>query len=227
MKLRTAALLAAIAVALAACSPSDSESAASPAPATTAAEPAAEPATEQAGEPVSPVELDTSADEALPEEVADMLEGYGVSAEDGVRAAIMTLDRVDQQRPLTVQGSVRTDDVVFGDGEQEITVPIPGDLVYVSVAPYVDQTHPCHFHALGGCQGEMVGEEVRVHIVDHMGEVLVDEEVTTRANGFVGYWLPKDAHGTVTITQGELTGVAAFETGDGDATCVTTLQLRA
>lgn len=219
MKLRTPALLAAIAVALAACSPSDDGSAASPAPAPAASEPA--------GEPVSPVEVDTSSDEALPEEVAAMVEGYGVSAEDGVRAAIMALDEVDQQRPLNVQASVRTDDVVFSDGDQEVIVPIPGDLVYVSIAPYVDQTHPCHFHALGGCQGEMVGEEVHVHIVDHMGEVLVDEEVTTRTNGFVGYWLPQDAHGTVTVTQGERTGVAAFETGEGDPTCVTTLQLRA
>ena len=206
MKTRTAALLAAIAVALAACSSSDDGSTPSPEPASTA--------DQQAAEPVAPVQPDTSADEPLPEEVAAMLEGYDVPAEDGVRAAIVALDEVDQQRPLSVQASVRTDDVVFSDGEQEITVPIPGDLVYVSVGPYVDQTHPCHFHALGGCQGEMVGEEVDVQIVDHMGEVLVDETVTTRANGFVGYWLPKDAHGTVTITQGELTGVAAFETGD-------------
>ena len=219
MKIRHAALLTAALVALAGCSSDDGDVAAAD---TTASEGAADDA-----ESVPAEDPDTSGDEALPEEVATMLAGYGVSAEDGVRAAIMTLDRNEEQRPLSIQGSVRTDDVVFSDGEQEITVPIPGDLVYVSVGPYVDQTHPCHFHALGGCQGEMVGEEVDVQIVDHMGEVLVDETVTTRANGFVGYWLPKDAHGTVTITQGELTGVAAFETGDGDPTCVTTLQLRA
>lgn len=220
MKLRSAALLAALAVAVGGCSSGD-EGAPTGATVGTAAQDTATAGGVPAQEP------DTSADEALPEEVAAMLEGYGVDAEEGVRAAITTLDRVDEQRPLTVQASVRTDDVVFGDGEEEITVPIPGDLVYVSIAPYVEQTHPCHFHALGGCQGEMVGEEVHVRIVDHLGEVLVDEQVTTRANGFVGYWLPKDAHGTVTITQGELTGVAAFETGEGDPTCVTSLQLRA
>lgn len=219
MKIRHAALLTAALVALAGCSSDDGDVAAAD---TTASEGAADDA-----ESVPAEDPDTSGDEALPEEVATMLAGYGVSAEDGVRAAIMTLDRNEEQRPLSIQGSVRTDDVVFSDGEQEITVPIPGDLVYVSIAPFVDQTHTCHFHALGSCQGEMVGEEVHVKIVDHLGEVLVDEAATTRTNGFVGYWLPQDAHGTVTITQGERTGVAAFETGDGDPTCVTTLQLRA
>ncbi|WP_131106076.1 CueP family metal-binding protein [Ornithinimicrobium sufpigmenti] len=220
MTLRSAALLAALAVAIAGCSSADGGAPTSGTPGAAAQD------TATVGSVPAP-EPDTSADEPLPQEVAAMLEGYGVDPQAGVRAAITTLDRVDEQRPLSVQASVRTDDVVFGDGEEEITVPIPGDLVYVSIAPYVDQTHPCHFHALGGCQGEMVDEEVHVHIVDHLGEVLVDEQVTTRANGFVGYWLPKDAHGTVTITQGELTGVAAFETGEGDPTCVTSLQLRA
>lgn len=220
MKLRSAALLAALAVAVGGCS-SDEEGAPTSATAGTATQDTATAGGIPAQEP------DTSADEPLPEEVAAMLEGYDVQAEDGVREAIMALDRLDQPRPLSVQASVRTGDVVFGDGEQEVTVPIPGDLVYVSIAPFVEQTHPCHFHALGGCQGEMVGEDVHVRIVDHLGEVLVDEDTTTRANGFVGYWLPKDAHGTVTITQDGLTGVAAFETGEGDPTCVTTLQLRA
>lgn len=215
MKLRPTALLAALAVAIAGCGPAEEGTSST----TTAAQGATSGGAAQ--------DPDTSADEPLPEEVAAMLEGYGVQAEDGVREAIMALDRVDQPRPLSVQASVRTDDVVFGDGEQEVTVPIPGDLVYVSIAPFVEQTHPCHFHALGGCQGEMVGEDVHVRIVDHLGEVLVDEDTTTRANGFVGYWLPKDAHGTVTVTQGGRSGVAAFETGEGDPTCVTTLQLRA
>lgn len=215
MKNRTAALLASLAVAVAACTPSDDGSAAQTDAGTTAAQ------------GLTAAELDTSADEALPEEVASMLEGYGVSAEDGVRAAIVTLDQVDQQRPLSIQGSVRTDDVLFSDGDQEVAVPIPGDLVYVSIAPFVDQTHPCHFHALGGCQGELVQEDVSVVIVDDAGTTLVEEDTTTRTNGFVGYWLPRGASGTITITQGERTGEAGFETGDGDATCVTTLQLSA
>lgn len=221
MKLRHAALITAALVGLAGCSSDAGDAASTDTTGTDTT------TTEDVGAGVSAEAPDTSSDEALPDEVAAMLAGYGVDAEDGVRAAIMTLDRYEQQRPLTVQASVRTDDVVFSDAEQEVTVPIPGDLVYVSIAPYIDQTHPCHFHALGGCQGELVEEEVHVTIVDDAGTTLVDENVTTWANGFVGYWLPKDANGTVTITQGELTGDSPFATRDGDATCVTTLQLSA
>lgn len=169
--------------------------------------------------------LDTSSDEALPEEVAAMLGGYGVSAEAGVRDAIATLDHADDQRPLSVQGSVRADEVIFSDGSQEVSVPIPGDQVYVSIAPYVQQTHDCHYHALGSCQGEMVGEDVHVTITDDDGETLVDEDVTTYTNGFFGVWLPEGRQGTVTVTQGELTGQTPFDTGEGGATCITTLQL--
>lgn len=220
MKIRHAALFTAALVALSGCSSDDADVAATDTTATQGAAAESEDVPAQAP--------DTSSDEALPAEVVEMLAGYGVTEGDGVRDAIMTLDRSDEQRPLSVQASVRTAEVVFSDDSgQEISVPIPGDLVYVSIAPFVETTHPCHFHALGGCQGKLVGEDVHVRIVDHLGEVLVDEEATTWTNGFVGYWLPKDAHGTVTITQGERSGVAAFETGDGDATCMTTLQLSA
>lgn len=170
--------------------------------------------------------LDTSGDETLPAEVAELLEPYGISGQDGIREAVAALDVLPEQRPLDVRASVRTDEVVFGteDGE-EVAVPIPGEHVYVSIAPYVEHTHDCHFHALGGCQGELVEEDISVTITDHTGQTLVEEETTTYVNGFVGYWLPQDAHGMITITQGERSGQSAFETGDGDATCITTLQL--
>lgn len=170
-------------------------------------------------------QLDTSSDEALPEEVAAMLGDYGVTAEQGVRGAIVTLDHAEDQRPLAVQGSVRADEVIFSDGSREVSVAIPGDQVYVSIAPYVQQTHDCHYHALGSCQGEMVDEDVHVTITDDAGETLVDEDVTTYANGFFGVWLPEGRQGTVTVTQGELTGETPFDTGEGGATCITTLQL--
>lgn len=165
-----------------------------------------------------------ASDEALPEEVVAMLDGYDVAGQD-VRQAIATLDQVDQARPLAFQGSVRGEEVLFSDGTQEVSVPIPGDEVYVSIAPFVQQTHECHFHALGSCQGEMVEETVQVTITDADGQTLVDEEVTTYANGFVGFWLPKGEQGTVAITQGDLSGETTFDTGPEGATCITTLQL--
>ena len=160
----------------------------------------------------------------LPETVTAALSAQGVTATD-VRTAITELDRLDQARPLDVQASVRPDQVVFTADGQEVAVPVPGDEVYVSIAPYVEKTHECFYHALGGCQGEMTGEDVHVTITAEDGTVLVDEDATTYANGFVGYWLPKDTTGTISITQGEMTGEVPLDTGAEGPTCVATLQL--
>lgn len=163
----------------------------------------------------------------LPDSVVDLLEGYDDVAGLDVREAIVALDQLPESRPLAVQASVRADEVIFSDGTQEVAVPIPGDEVYVSIAPYREQTHDCYYHALGGCQGELVGESLQVTIADEAGEVLVEEEATTYTNGFVGFWLPKDMTGTITVTdaEGELSGQAPFDTGADGPTCITTLQL--
>lgn len=164
-------------------------------------------------------------DGQLPADAAALLADYGVEEGQDVRATIDHLDRLDEGRPLSVQGSVRGDEVIFSDGSEEVAVAIPGDEVYVSIAPFVQQTHECHYHALGSCQGEMVEEEFQVTITADDGEVLIDEQVSTWTNGFVGFWLPEDRQGTVSVTQGDLAGETPFDTGEGGATCITTLQL--
>lgn len=220
------ALAASALLALTACSSSGSAGGSAgpsdPTEQQTTSEPAAGGSTDSTG---TAGDIDTSADPALPSEVAKMLADYGVTATDGVRAAITKLDTAPQTRPLAAGGSIRTGEVIFSDGRTEVTVPIPGEHVYVSIAPFVERTHDCHFHSLGSCQGEMTGEDVHVTITDAGGATLVDADATTYANGFVGFWLPKDTNGTITVTQGERTGQTPFATGDGDATCVTTLQL--
>ncbi|RIK16922.1 MAG: hypothetical protein DCC50_03400 [Acidobacteria bacterium] len=129
-------------------------------------------------------------------------------------------------RPLAVQASVREDHLVLGDGTTETTMPLPDDLFYVSVAPYVRTTHDCFYHALGGCQGELPGEDVEVRITDGTGEVLVEETVTTGANGFAGFWLPRGIEGgSVEMTTDQGSGSVALSTTPGSPTCLTTLQL--
>ncbi|MFX0539155.1 CueP family metal-binding protein [Ornithinimicrobium sp. Y1847] len=166
-----------------------------------------------------------SAPSALPTEVTAMLATYGLEEVSDVRDAVDALDQLDETRPLSVHASVRTDEVIFIDGEDEYAVPVPGDEVYVSIAPYEQHTHECHYHALGGCQGELVDEEMHVTITTNDGDVLVDEEATTWTNGFIGFWLPQDTQGVVSVTRGELSGETEFDTGEGGATCITTLQL--
>lgn len=155
----------------------------------------------------------------------DVLASVGLAGLDG-RQIVEKLDQDPAARPLNMKASVRPDHVVIGSAAGEVNVPIEGeDSFYLSIAPYATQTHECYFHSLATCRGEMVSAPVTVKIVDDAGTVLVDEQATTYANGFVGFWLPKDIKGTVTVTADGKTGSVPFATGPEDATCLTTLQV--
>jgi hypothetical protein len=55
--------------------------------------------------------------------------------------------------------------------------------------------------------------------------MLVAKETVTFDNGFVGFWLPKGAEGTVKISYDGRTGTQEFGTDADDPTCMTTLRL--
>ena len=153
-----------------------------------------------------------------------LLAAHGLSGRSA-REVIETLDREPAARPLPLRASVRYDDVMLDDGTTQALLPLDGDDFYLSVAPYSNQTHDCYFHNLGTCQGELVSTDVHVTITSVDGETLVDEDATTYANGFVGFWVPKDVAGTVTITSDGKTGTVPFSSDPEGATCLTTLQL--
>ncbi|MCL3860393.1 CueP family metal-binding protein [Actinotalea sp. K2] len=155
---------------------------------------------------------------------ADLLVDLGLDGLSG-QEIVERLDTSSQGRPLGFAASVREDEVLIGDGTIEVAVELPGDQLYVSIAPYVGSTHDCYFHSLATCQGEMVEDEVHVRIVSDDGDVLIDETATTYANGFIGFWLPRDVTGTLEVTQDHLGGSVPFATTEGSPTCVTTLQL--
>lgn len=148
----------------------------------------------------------------------------GLEGKSG-REIVEALDQQEAQRPLPIMGSVRYDHVVLSDGTVEEVVPIEGDEFYLSLAPYETVTHDCYFHNVGTCQGELAGEDVHVKITTDDGEVLVDEGATTYANGFVGFWVPKDVAGTIVVTKGGKTAESPFSSDAEGATCVTTLPL--
>ena len=93
------------------------------------------------------------------------------------------------------------------------------------MAPYENRTHDCYFHSLGTCQGELTNTDVHVTVVSEDGETLLDKDATTYANGFFGFWVPKDVKGTVTVTTEGKTGAVKFSSDAEGATCITTLQL--
>jgi hypothetical protein len=130
------------------------------------------------------------------------------------------------ERPTDLVASVRAAELVLADEAYETTVPLPDDVFYLSVAPYVDGTHECFFHSLTTCQGELAGEPVSVSVVDAAtGDVLVEEDTTLGANGFVGYWLPRDVEAELRVELDGRVGATTVSTGDDDPTCLTSLQL--
>lgn len=139
---------------------------------------------------------------------------------------IEELDKGADDKTAQLVGSVRYDELQLTDQEsgEELTLPMD-DEFYLAIAPYVEKTHECYYHNLASCQGELVDQQLDVTITADDGEVLVDETVTTYQNGFVGFWLPRDIAGTISVSYDGKSVEAPFATGADDPTCVTTLQL--
>lgn len=136
------------------------------------------------------------------------------------------LDRLDvQDRPADLMASVHVNELRLSAGTEELSLDLPDDRFYLAFAPYVNQTHECYYHSLTTCLGELSNEDVQVTITNEAGEVVVDEELTTFDNGFVGLWLPRDLQGTLRVSAEGGTGQVPIATGTDDPTCLTTIQL--
>src|SRR5690625_5779382 len=74
----------------------------------------------------------------------------------------------DQSASITSKQLIITD----SDG-RESTYELPNDEFFVSIAPFINETHPCMDHSLTGCQGELVEEEHDIDIEDYEGKVMI------------------------------------------------------
>lgn len=110
---------------------------------------------------------------------------------------------------------------------QRVVVPMPDDVMLVSVAPYFTHTHPCATHYMSGCQGELVGAPVHVQALLPNGTVVIDEVMPTMANGFIDLWLPRGQSLDVRMTLDGATATGLITTHADSETCITTLQLTA
>lgn len=121
--------------------------------------------------------------------------------------------------------SVYDNELVVILDDERVSVDMPKDEFYLSVAPYIELTHECVFHSATGCRGELKQEEFFVEFIDIDGNVIISESMMSMSNGFIDLWLPRDVEGTLTITQGELSVVKVISTEAGEPTCETTMQL--
>lgn len=141
-----------------------------------------------------------------------------------VTEIVDALDATNDDREAGPFGSVRSGELILADDTSEISLPIE-DAFYLSIAPYVGQTHECYNHSLSGCQGELVDADLDVTIVGDDGTQIYAGDATTGPNGFVGFWLPRDIDATVTITADGRSATTRVGTGADDPTCLTTMRL--
>lgn len=129
--------------------------------------------------------------------------------------------KVDEQASITSNELIVTD-----KNSNETVYRLPDDEFFLSIAPFIKQTHPCEIHSLTGCRGELANEEFQVIIKDANNKVVVDKTMKSHANGFIDIWLPRNQTYNVTIAKGEKTATTEITTFENDNTCITTMQLK-
>lgn len=76
-----------------------------------------------------------------------------------------------------------------------------------------------------GCQGELADKEFDVYIEDTEGNVILDEKLKAKSNGFFDLWLPRDKTYQVKIKYDGKVSESEISTFENDGTCITTMQL--
>lgn len=127
-------------------------------------------------------------------------------------------------RPGDIMASVQPGELQLEPGG--IALPLPEDEFYVSIAPYVNQTHPCTYHSLTTCLGELQNTPIELTITDtETGDIVQEGLTATADNGFVGAWLKRDREYLVRIVSAEGYAEQVIRTGFDDPSCITTMQL--
>ena len=126
----------------------------------------------------------------------------------------------------TGSASITSTQLLVNSGTpEEVAYALPDSEFFLSVAPYVEKTHPCATHSLTGCQGELANEEFDVYIEDAEGKEVMNGPVKSQPNGFIDLWLPRDQKYQITITHDGKEAKSEVSTFEQDDTCLTTMQL--
>lgn len=159
----------------------------------------------------------------------DLLRDLGFDGMEG-REVIDELEALAiEERPADVLAAVHPYELAVSDASgREATLALPKEEFYVSVAPFLESSHECHFHSLTTCTGELANQDIEVLVTDEAGDALVEDVLATNPNGFFGMWLPRDRSLTLTCSQDGMSATTSVSTsGEEAATCLTTLQMTA
>ncbi len=155
---------------------------------------------------------------------AEFLAAHGLAGKT-TEQMVEAIDSSPQARPLPYNAGITSTELKLSDGAQQFSYPL-GDKFYLSFAPYLTQTHPCFNHSLSGCRGELANTPFDVKVTDKSGKVLMQKQMTSHANGFVGIWLPRDIEGTIEVSYQGKKATAPIATHSSSQTCLTTLPLQ-
>ncbi|SDN73832.1 CueP family metal-binding protein [Alkalicoccus daliensis] len=123
--------------------------------------------------------------------------------------------------------SIDSHELVVKDDKNEGThYDLSEEDFFVSIAPYLNETHPCEIHSLTGCEGEMQEEDFYLSVIDMDGSTILEKDIQSLSNGFIDLWLPRDKIFEVTIEHKGKTVKKEISTFEGDNTCITDMQLR-
>lgn len=162
-----------------------------------------------------------------PPAALEQIAALGIDTTDAksIIEGLDTLPLANRPSPDDLVASVGPNELVLQPGN--VTLPIGDAGFYLSIAPYVEQTHPCAFHSLTTCLGELQNTPVELTITDTAtGDVVLSDITATADNGFVGVWLPHDGEFDVRVVGAEGTAEQRVTTGAEDPTCLTTMQLK-
>lgn len=151
------------------------------------------------------------------------LEKYGLKGLS-VEEIVHSLDSTKSD-PGGLSASITGEYLILYDSSEDIKLALPEDKFYLTFAPYITQTHPCAIHSLSSCQGELVNQTVNVIITDEEGNEIINSDMTTMENGFIGIWLPRNMNATIEVLHQGMAAQTSITTFSDSNTCLTTLQL--
>ncbi|MDI6452782.1 CueP family metal-binding protein [Peloplasma aerotolerans] len=160
---------------------------------------------------------------ASPNQESKLLKTYGIN-NLSTQKMVESLEK-QTINPEALIASISATTLTLTTPNQVYTYQVPNTLFYLSVAPYINNTHPCGTHNLTTCRGELANETFEVRVVTQSGLIILHENITTNDNGFMGIWLPRNIEGTIEVNyQGMLSSYEISTSIDSD-TCLTTMRL--
>jgi hypothetical protein len=141
-----------------------------------------------------------------------------------LKSVIQTLEAVANEEEGFKAG-ITGSHLLLSDQDESYEIELPAGEFYLSIAPYINQTHPCSNHNLVTCRGEMKSETFHVIITDlGTNEVVIDTNYQSTPQGFFGVWLKQNKNYEITINYNGMSATTQVVTSPETNTCLTTMQ---